>query len=106
MNKILGSLRGSQAGSLYGIEEGWEGEEGEEGGGGDGGGKGGKGDKPKVKEKFNLHPKVRVDLKIAREDIDFNIQLRVTEGVQIAGTQLDPICDIHCFGQVTMINNN
>ena len=53
-----------------------------------------------MKEKFNLHPKVRVDLKVAREDIDFNIQLRVTEGTQIAGTQLDPICDIHCFGQV------
>ena len=54
---------------------------------------------PKIKEKFNLHPKVRVDLKPARESIDFNVQLRIIEAVQLAGTQLDPVCDITCFGE-------
>ena len=56
-------------------------------------------ERPKIKEKFNLHPKVRVDLKPARESIDVNVQLRIIEAVQLAGTQLDPVCDITCFGE-------
>lgn len=60
--------------------------------------KGPKEPKP-IKEKFNLHPKVRVDLKPVRESIDFNVQLRIVEAVSLAGTQLDPVCDITCFGE-------
>ena len=38
-------------------------------------------------------------MKSQREEIDFNVQIRLIEGKQFAGTQLDPICDIHCFNK-------
>ena len=48
----------------------------------------------------NLHPKVRVGMKVQREKVDFNVQIRLIEGKHLAGTQLDPICDVHCFGKI------
>lgn len=87
---------GSRAGLSAIMEDGID-EEGEDGG--EPKAKREKKEKPKVKEKFNLHPKVRVDLKPARESIDFNVQLRVIEAINLPGTQLDPVCDIDCFGE-------
>lgn len=56
-------------------------------------------EKKKAKEQFNLHPKVRVTMKPQRQELDFNVQIRLIEGKQLAGTQLDPVCDIICFGE-------
>ena len=38
-------------------------------------------------------------MKSQREEIDFNVQIRLVEAKQLAGQQLDPVCDIHCFGE-------
>lgn len=46
----------------------------------------------------NLHPKVRVKMKPQREEIDFLVQIRIIEGKNLAGTQLEPIIDVYCFG--------
>ena len=46
-----------------------------------------------------MHPKVRIEMKKQRKDLDVNVEIRVIEGKQLAGTQLDPVCDIICFGE-------
>lgn len=38
-------------------------------------------------------------MKPQRQELDFNVQIRLIEGKQLAGTQLDPVCDIICFGE-------
>ncbi|XP_065652291.1 otoferlin isoform X5 [Hydra vulgaris] len=55
--------------------------------------------KPKVKETFHLHPKVHIKLPPQRKELDVNVEIRVIEGKSLAGTQLDPVCDIICFGE-------
>nr|XP_047145918.1 otoferlin-like isoform X1 [Hydra vulgaris] len=56
-------------------------------------------EKPKVKESFHLHPKVHIKLPQQRKELDVNVEIRVIEGKSLAGTQLDPVCDIICFGE-------
>jgi len=47
----------------------------------------------------NLHPKVRVKIKHQREEIDFKVMIKIIEGKNLAGTQLDPVLDVYCFGE-------
>ncbi|XP_066910478.1 otoferlin-like [Clytia hemisphaerica] len=97
LKRKLGSMAGSMTSSkrLALLESG---ELDEEGGGGGGGGKKKKKAK-KEKERFNLHPKVRVRLKSQREELTFKVQIKLIEGRNLAGTQLDPIVDAYCFDE-------
>ena len=42
---------------------------------------------------------MRTRLKPQRQELQFKVQVKIVEGKNLAGTQLDPIVDVHCFGE-------
>ena len=42
----------------------------------------------------HAHPRVRADRKMSVREQDYQIQIRILEARQLAGTQLDPVCTV------------
>ncbi|XP_020629755.1 otoferlin-like isoform X2 [Orbicella faveolata] len=47
----------------------------------------------------HAHPRVRAEKKMSVREQDYQIQIRILEGRQLAGTQIDPVCTVNVGNQ-------